>query len=183
MNNPEWRPATVADLATIDRIGNVTHVAFQERAEVFAEKYERFSEGCFVLVQKGAVVGYCVSHPWRLYSVPPLDTFLGPLPAHPECLFIHDVVVLPQARHGGAPGALIEIIATVARQRDIDLLALVSVYNTHPLWARHGFQIVSDPSLSEKLKSYGNLAKYMVRRLVLKKDRNDLDRSRPNKTL
>jgi GNAT superfamily N-acetyltransferase len=160
----QWRAASADDLETVDRIGNEIHVHLQERAGVFAEKFNLFGEGCFVLVQKEHVVGYALSHPWNLNNIPPLDTFLHALPATPECLFIHDVVVLAEARHHGAAGALVELVVGVARRRGIAFLALVSVYDTHPLWARHGFEIVSNRSLDEKLKSYGDTAKYMVRR-------------------
>jgi GNAT superfamily N-acetyltransferase len=161
----EWRAATTEDLPIIDRIADEIHVDLPERPEVFAEKLSLFPEGCFVLLQNGQPVGYGFSHPWILNSIPPLDTFLKILPCPAECLFIHDVVVLPQARGHGAAGELIEQIATLARRRGIGYLALVSVYNTDPLWARFGFNVEANKALHDKLKSYGDTAKYMVRAL------------------
>jgi GNAT superfamily N-acetyltransferase len=163
--HPKWRAATASDLEVIQRIGDEIHVDLPERPEVFTEKFNLFPEGCFALVQDAKVVGYGFSHPWLLKSIPPLDRFLGSLPQSPECLFIHDVVVLQQARGHDAAGDLIEIIARLARQRGIAYLALVSVYNTHPLWARFGFETMTDAALNNKLKSYGNTARYMVRKL------------------
>ena len=163
--SPNWRAATAADLKIINRIADEIHVNLPEQTEVLAEKFNLYPEGCFVLIHNGDVVGYGFSHPWLLYSIPALDRFLGGLPPSPECLFVHDVVVLPQGRGHGAAGVLVELIANLARQRRIALLALVSVYNTHPLWARCGFEIVSDPTLNDKLKSYGDTARYMVRKL------------------
>src|ERR1039458_640754 len=96
--NSKWRPAVAADLETIDRIANIVHPGLPERPEVFAEKLSLFPEGCFVLVQNSEIVGYGFSHPWLLYRIPLLDSFLGTLPLSPECLFIHDVVVIEQAR-------------------------------------------------------------------------------------
>jgi GNAT superfamily N-acetyltransferase len=160
-----WRAATAADLASIDRIGNAIHVDLQERPEVFAEKFRLFPEGCFILAANGDILGYGISHPWLLRSIPPLDEFLGSLPSAPECLFVHDVVVLPEGRGSGASGRLIEALAAVARQRSISFLALVSVYSTHPLWERYGFAVEPDPALRDKLKSYGDTARYMIRRL------------------
>jgi GNAT superfamily N-acetyltransferase len=160
-----WRNAITADLETINRIADEIHVDLPERPEVFAEKFNLFPEGCFVLTQNDAVVGYGVSHPWRLRSIPPLDMFLGMLPPSPECLFIHDVVVLSQARGRGAAGTLVNVIAGLARQRGIPYLALVSVYNTDPLWARFGFQAVTDPALDAKLETYGATARYMIHKL------------------
>jgi hypothetical protein len=164
-DQPKWRPAATGDLDAIQNIGDEIHVTLPERPEVFAEKFKLFPEGCFVLTQTQNVVGYGFSHPWLLKSIPPLDSFLGSLPSHPECLFIHDVVVLPQARRHGASGALVELVTGVARKRNLRLLALVSVYNTHPLWSRFGFEVVTDAALTEKLKSYGDTARYMIRRL------------------
>ena len=163
--NSQWRPATHDDLETIDRIGNDIHDQLPERREVFAQKFKLFPEGCCVLVQNTEVVGYGLSHPWRLYDVPPLDTFLRVLPSSPECLYIHDVIVLPQARGRGAAGVYVDSIARLAQQRVIGFLALVSTYNTHSLWARFEFEVVSHPSLAEKLNSYGPTARYMIRRL------------------
>lgn len=160
----EWRPATEADLDCIQQIGDKIHVDLPERPEVFAEKFRLFPAGCFVLVQRGRVVGYGFSHPWKLKSIPPLDSFLQKLPSEPDCLFIHDVVVLHEARGHGAAGKLIELIGRLAVQEHIPYLALVSVYDTHPLWARFGFEVLPDASLTKKLKSYGKTARYMIRR-------------------
>ena len=106
-----------------------------------------------------------MSHPWHLNKIPPLDTFLKVLPSQPDCIFIHDVVVLPRARGHGAAEKFVEIVADVARERLIPALALVSVYDTHPLWMKCGFEIVQRPDLAEKLQSYGATARYMVRKL------------------
>ncbi len=162
---PCWRQATETDLATIDLIGNGIHLSLPERPEVFAEKLKLFPAGCRVLIYAGEIVGYGMSHPWRLNSIPPLDSFLEALPSNPDCIFIHDVVVLPHARGHHAAEQFVEIVASVARERAIPALALVSVYNTHPLWIKCGFEIVEGPELSKKLESYGETARYMVRRL------------------
>jgi hypothetical protein len=161
-----WRQAASADLQAISRIADMVHVDLPERPEVFAEKLRLFPQGCFALVQDGSIVDYGISHPWILYSIPPLDTFLNELPLHSECLFIHDVVVLPQVRTQGLAGRLVQLLAGIAHQQGIPFLALVSVYDTHPLWTRYGFEIMSNPQLTDKLKTYGATAKYMTRDLL-----------------
>ena len=155
----------MADLDDIQRIGNEIHVDLTERPEVFAEKFKLFPEGCFVLVESERVVGYGLSHPWLLASVPPLNQLLGGLPPFPECLLVHDVAVLKEARGHGTAGNLIELIARLAGELDIPYLALVSVYNTHVLWARFGFEVVTAAAFADKLRPYGSTARYMVRRL------------------
>jgi GNAT superfamily N-acetyltransferase len=165
VSEPAWRQATAADLPIIDEIGNGIHLSLPERPEVFAEKLRLFRPGCRVLFLSGEVVGYGMSHPWRLNSIPPLDTFLETLPTDPDCIFIHDVVVLPRARGHSAAERFVEIVAAVARERGIPALALVSVYNTHPLWMKCGFEVREREDLAQKLESYGETARYMVRSL------------------
>jgi N-acetylglutamate synthase-like GNAT family acetyltransferase len=108
------------------------------------------------------MVGYGISHPWTLNSIPPLDDFLVMLPHNPECLYIHDVVVMPEARGHGAATNYVDYIKGLAVQIGIDSLALVSVYGTDVLWGRFGFKAVQNAQLSRKLESYGATAKYMI---------------------
>jgi len=167
MDRPYWRSASAADLDDINRIADEIHISLPERAEVFAEKFAVFPDGCFVLVRRGTVLGYGLSHPWKLYEIPKLDTFLGVLPSRPECLFIHDVAILREGRGFGGAEQYVKLIVPVAQRRQIPFLALVSVYNTTALWSRLGFDIAIAHrlDLDEKLECYGGGAKYMIRKL------------------
>jgi GNAT superfamily N-acetyltransferase len=140
-------------------------VNLQERPEVFANKLALFPQGCFVLARNGAVTGYGIAHPWALGSVPALDTLMAGLPPAPSCLYIHDVVVLPAARGQGAAGVLVDVFEAVARRQALASLALVSVYGTYVYWERYGFETTPDPGLANKLKSYGETARYMRKNL------------------
>ena len=159
----QWRPATTADLPTIKKLSDEMHSSLPERPEVFAEKLALFQRGCFVLTWYEAMVGYSFSYPWVLRNIPALDTLLGALPHSPECLFIHDVVIQNHARGYGAARVLVDLFVDIARQDGLSYLVLVSVYGTYPLWARFGFEIVSDPALCGSLKSYGDTSHYMIR--------------------
>lgn len=160
-----WRQAKASDLPDIASVGNRIHDGLHEQPEVFAEKFRLFPEGCFVLESEGELAGYGLSHPWRLHQIPPLNALLESLPHAPQCLYLHDVVVLPQARGRGAVAALVEALVEVANKHGLQRLALVSVHNTKAFWARFGFAPVDDDSLAGKLQSYGEVAVYMVRRL------------------
>ncbi len=94
----------------------------------------------------------------------PLDTFLGGLPQRPDCLYIHDVVVLPEFRGVSVSGEYVEHVSELARVKDIDSLALVSVYDTDGFWQRFGFAVEHSEALARKLQTYGATAKYMVKR-------------------
>jgi predicted N-acetyltransferase YhbS len=160
----KWRRADAADLPAIVSIGNHIHQGLPESAAVFAEKLALFAEGCFVLARRPEVVGYCLSHPWRLNEAPALDGLLGSLPDRADCLLIHDVAIVASERGHGAAGRLIRLVEKVARRIGVTHLALVSVYGTYVYWARFGFEIV--PTFpARKLGSYGPGARYMVREL------------------
>lgn len=161
-NTTDWRLLLLPDLNAVSRIADRIHTSLPERSEVFEEKVKLFPNGCRKLVSGGDIVGYGISHPWMLYSIPPLDEFLKSLPPKPECLYIHDVVVLPEARGNHAASRYIDYIKHLAATMNISALALVSVYGTDALWRRFGFRIVGNPDLDRKLVSYGATAKYMI---------------------
>jgi GNAT superfamily N-acetyltransferase len=161
-----WRPAAASDLIAIQKIADQIHRDLHERPEVFAERLRLFPEGCFVLVQNQQVMGYGLCHPWLLHNIPQLNQLLGSIPRSPDCLLIHDVAVLPQARGRQAASKLIEITADLSRKLGLPCMALVSVYDSRILWARLGFEVVADSARVDKLKSYGQAARYMICRLA-----------------
>ena len=163
---PVWRFASAADIQAISGIAEVVHPALPERPEVFAEKLSLFPSGCFVLVRHEKVVGYGLSHTWMLNNIPPLDSFLETTPGVANCLYVHDVAVLAEARGHGTAGLYVELMVDRARRLGIDFLALVSVYRTQPFWNRYGFEITNAPELGTKLRSYGPTANYMTRNLL-----------------
>jgi GNAT superfamily N-acetyltransferase len=159
----KWEPMTHADLDSINRIADAVHVSLPEKPEVFAEKLNLFPRGCCKLVSNGHIVGYGISHPWMLYSIPLLDAFLESIPIHPDCLYVHDCVVLPESRGRGCAGQYINLIKTLAIELGISNLACVSVYGTHCLWGRFGFVIDGTPI---NLASYGTSPYYMTCKVV-----------------
>lgn len=160
-----WLPIVNADLARINVIADRVHTDLPERPEVFAEKVGLSPEGCRKLVVAGETVGYGICHPWMLQEIPPLDEFLRGLPPEPDCLYIHDVVVLPEARGGAATSRFVTHVRALAATREIGALALVSVYGTDRFWTRFGFVVEEGgEALRAKVASYGPTACYMVAR-------------------
>ena len=113
---PVWRPVLREDLAAIDAIGAQLHPLLTERPEIFAEKCRLFPEGCMALADAAGIAGYGICHPWMLNDIPPLDSFLVALPRDADCIFIHDVAVLPRARGRKAAHAYVEHVAKLARE-------------------------------------------------------------------
>ena len=165
MSKPHWRRANAGDLAAISAIAARIHPDLPERPEVFAEKLRLYPDGCCALAAGHEIAGYGLAHPWMQRQIPPLDGFLGRLPDAADCLYLHDVAVLPDFR-GGVARAYVAVIERLARSSGIATLALVSVYGTRPLWEHLGFQgVAPDAALSDKLLSYGASATYMLREL------------------
>jgi ribosomal protein S18 acetylase RimI-like enzyme len=166
MSKPHWRPARTSDLPAISAIAARIHPDLPESPEVFAEKMRLYPDGCRVLVADDEIGGYGLSHPWIRRQIPPLDGFLERLPDHADCLYVHDVAVLPDFR-GGVARDYVAAIEELARASGITGLALVSVYATRPLWERLGFRpVTADTELRAKLATYGESATYMLRDLA-----------------
>lgn len=166
MSKPHWGPARASDLPAISAIAARIHPDLPERPDVFAEKMRLYPDGCRVLVADDAIAGYGLAHPWKQHHIPPLDGFLDRLPGDADCLYVHDVAVLPE-RRGGAARAYVAAMEELARASGIAALALVSVYATRPLWERLGFRpVAADAQLRAKLASYGGAATYMLRELA-----------------
>lgn len=161
MSKPYWRPARISDLGAIVAIAARIHPDLPERVEVFAEKMQLYPDGCRVLVADDTIAGYGLTHPWKLHQIPPLDRLLERLPQDADCLYVHDVAVLPD-RRGGVAREYVGGIAQLARASGFMALALVSVYATRPLWQHLGFgPVTADAALRAKLASYGEGATYM----------------------
>ncbi len=162
VKTPNWLPLLPQDLESVNKIAQQIHPGLPERPEVFEEKICIFPEGCRKLISKDKIVGYGISHPWILNSIPPLDEFLKKIPPKPECIYVHDIAILPEARGKGASAQFIDYAKKLAAQIGLSHLAGVSVYGTMVLWSRFGFKIVESADLNKKLASYGPSAKYMV---------------------
>lgn len=163
MTTDGWMPLEAGDIETVAAIASCVHPALPERTAVLAEKNRLFPAGCRKLLVGGRMLGYGLAHPWTIADPPALDAYLRVLPPLPDCLFIHDVAVLPQARGQGAAAAFLVHVESVAKDRRLPALALVAAYGTARLWARFGFAAIGGETLAAKLAAYGPEARYLGR--------------------
>lgn len=166
---PLWRPMTPADLAEVERIAQAVHLNYPERPEVQAERLALFPAGNYVAQEEpgGAMVGYAQSHPGSLGKPPPLDSLLGRLPEAPDCLYLHDVALLPTGRGRGLGQSLMELLGATAHLHSLNTLALIAVGDSLAYWQKKGFMpfVGSSYPLLTTLATYGKGAIYLVKDL------------------
>jgi hypothetical protein len=161
----QWRSMRFDDLAPVHALADRIHRDHPEAITVFAERLSLFPRGCRVLARDGEICGYAISHPWHLDSAPKLDSLIWALPADPDCLYLHDIVIDPSQRRSGQFHAALAELVRLAEDLELDRIALVSVNRTTSLWAHHGFAATLGGRLEPQLASYGKDAVYMVRQL------------------
>jgi GNAT superfamily N-acetyltransferase len=136
---PRWRPARAADAGAIAARAAAMLGPYGEAADVYAERIALAPEGCVVLARGDEVLGHFLSHPWRRGKVPALNAMLGALPDDPDCWYVHDVAIAPEARGGGFAASALEIVASAARARGLDRFTLIAVDGADGFWRRLGF--------------------------------------------
>ncbi len=159
-----WRAMTAADLDRLLAIADIVHPAYPEDRSVFEERLALYPAGCRVAECRGEAIGYGVMHPGRLGVPPPLDTPLGELPPDADCLYLHDIALLPEARGTGLGAAVLDYAHGLAAREGWRWLALTSTPGARSYWDRVGFTPYRDggPALTAKLESYGGGMSYMT---------------------
>ncbi len=156
-----WRPMQPQDLPRVNAIADRVHQAFPEGPHVVCERLTLFPQGCRVADSASGVIGYAVAHPWGLLP-PLLDSSLVALPEQSECLYLHDIALLPETRGARLGEALVRYLQDLAREIAAPRLALTAVYDTPRYWSRFGFTPYYTPAISEKLASYSETATFMI---------------------
>jgi ribosomal protein S18 acetylase RimI-like enzyme len=160
-----WRSLTGYDMPAVEKIAATVHPDFFESLEVLAERQRLYFHGTYLLEVNERPAGYVLSHPWRFGDLPALNTLLGDLPAGSDTYYIHDLALLPVARRIGAASFITEALAKHARAHGYPTMSLVAVNGSQGFWERHGFAVEDRPDLTQKLASYEDSARLMVRRL------------------
>lgn len=167
-----WRPMTRGDLSQVLDVATILHPGYPERIEVFADKLAFDPDGCRVLAEGDKVVGYGFAHGWTLGLPPLLDAELGMPPGPTDCLHLHDVAVMPQARGGGRVDLYLDHLENLASRRRLDWLALIAINGKDGYWKAKGFTVMTAPDggLAQRLASYGDGNQYLIRRLTKLKE-------------
>ena len=138
---------------------------YHEPLSAFDNKLQRSPGSAWIAVSSGQTVAYLVTLPVDEAHFPALHASDWHPPERARWLYLHDLAVDPDHRGSGAGQRLIEQAFAHAQQQGIGGLALVAVQGAEPYWSRHGFraQAVTHRGLSERLGSFGDDARFMVR--------------------
>jgi len=159
-NAEDWQQTEEDDLDAVLALADRCHPGLPESRAVFAERLALYPQGCLVLRGPSGVDGYAIAHPIRRHQPPALGSLLGAIAPDADQFYIHDVVVAPERRGGGASTAA--ILRLLAIGADYPSVALISVYGTTGFWSRFGFRRAPE-DMAGKLRPYGDGAVFMVR--------------------
>lgn len=161
----DWSKLTPNEVAHVTSIAAQVHPGFFEDAAIFAERQKLCPDGCWLLRVDGQAAGYVLSHPVKLGQLPALNSLLGSIPPDADSYYIHDMALLPAARGTGAARQLVGQLATHARSAGFATMSLVAVNASQRFWESQWFMVSPRPELAEKLKTYEDAARFMVRLL------------------
>jgi len=168
---PHLRSVTTPDLPCVLDIQSRCYApAFHEPLAAFQAKLADFG-AAWLAWADDTPAGYLFTLPLALtdtLALPSLaDTSVPRLDStdHPNCLYLHDLAVLPEHRGSGISRLLFAAALEHATAMRLPHMALVAVQGSVPFWQSLGFHQVQTPppSIQLKLASYGEGAAFMLR--------------------
>lgn len=110
-----------------------------ESRECFAQKLSLFPRGCFCAIAGGRMVAYVFTHPWKLGAHVHLNSQSMVGAERPDCLYVHDMAIVPRARARGVADGLLRAVQGAADELGLGAFAGVAVQGSEPFWERWGF--------------------------------------------
>jgi len=145
------------DIAAVMRIQAECYPSFmQESGAVFRARRDQTPATCWVWSQQGQdPAAYLFSYPSNKNVITALDHPFK-IAATPDCLYLHDLAVAPDARGRRAGNALVAAALKYARESDMRWSALVSVQQSQIFWGALGYAAVEvgHSPARENLASY-----------------------------
>jgi GNAT superfamily N-acetyltransferase len=137
INIKELKKHHVSAVMEAQRLSYVS--SLHEAEEVFASRRKIFKRGCLGCFEHDRLLAYVFCHPWVFDSIVPLGKKLSFIPESPTCLYIHDLAVIPEARHRGLATELLKAVFAIADGLNLKKYCLVAVQGSEEFWIKHGF--------------------------------------------
>jgi ribosomal protein S18 acetylase RimI-like enzyme len=164
-NAPGWRLMEASDLASVSAVAAEVHPDFPEDDAVFLNRLSLHGQGAYVLENGATILGYTITHPWKSFDIPALNTILGSLPDRPDNYYIHDIALVNAGRGSGAASKIVSVLSDHAMTLGCETISLVAVNGSSGFWQKHGFEIVDRADIEAKLRTYSDDACFMLRQL------------------
>ena len=140
---PRVRPLVSADLAEIARIERESYPPeLREGEAALLSKMALFRAGALGCFDGGRMCGYAFALPWKAGTLIGVGQVLDALPAEPDIMYVHDMVVDPACRRQGVASTLFGEIARLADLLKLARFVLVAVQGSAAFWQRLGFHAV-----------------------------------------
>ncbi len=140
MSERRVRPLLARDIPDLLRIDHESYIPeLRESEAAFLSKMALFRAGALGCFDGNDMCGYVFALPWRGPAVVGIAQVLDALPADPDVMYIHDLVVAPACRGRHVASTLLDEILRLAESLHLDRFALVAVQGSEPFWARAGF--------------------------------------------
>lgn len=125
---------------------------YYEGERSFFSKMSNSPDGCFV-AETGRIIGYIISFPYYDGVPFPIDQEYE-RPMSPDCLYIHDVCVLPEFRKLSVASSLVgSVLSSSGKFR------LTAVENSERFWGGFGFRAIKKFMYCGREASYMGLEK------------------------
>ena len=125
----------------------IQHTCFEEiyREEEFVYEtlIDVFPQGALGAFCDDKLIGYIFFHPYYYQTAKPLNSALK-LTGDEDCMYLHEITVLPQYRSHGIPSRLIKEFYKVSEQYQMKYQSLVSVQNSIGFWEKKGFSVIRE---------------------------------------
>lgn len=165
MNN--IRPLKKNDIPQLIRVQQRTFTSdLCESLEVFQNRFDHFGQFFKVATIKDQIVGYIICFPYKLGEIPKNNAPFENDLKQPDCFYIHDVTLIPEARGQGLAPLLIESAFNQAKDLGFTKVSLVSVGQSGNYWDKLGFieYPQTTPAILQKLhSSYDEKSRLMVK--------------------
>lgn len=134
------RTLTPADIGAVLHIQSCCYGAeYQESDAAFLGKCDAFPRGAIGAFADGELVAYVFCLPAMLGETVPLNRAAHDVSKRHDCLYIHDLAVLPRMRGADCGRALLEQVRRLAADEGLHAFALVAVQQAAGYWRRWGF--------------------------------------------
>lgn len=151
------------DLSQVMTIQKQCYVSLgAESLACYQAKLAASANTCFVAEKANKVIAYLIALPWDSTVPPAFNELDCQLPAQPNCLYLHDLAVSPDARKEKVGQILVEQFFSLANTLQLHKMCLIAVDGAHTYWQRFGFEQQTRNAYGAiKLTGYGEQAQFM----------------------